>query len=462
MSGIAVQANGSWDGYFASLASDLGARLVSVRPQVRNSGGRRTFFVDLEIDGRIENLYIRGGRDQMPPPFAYRQLEMERNVMDWCASHGVPVAAPVHLSKEPAALAMKAVPGEDDFLKVNQKKEGAAILSHYIEILADMHSHDVAALAATGMHRPAGGSETALYHLEQWIFSSYERSGTPRNPLCTWVRKWMIRNAPGEARRTSLVQGDTGPGNFVFGGNRVKALVDWELAHLGDPMEDLGAMRLRDVWTPFPGGVRRYLDEYAARSGHELELEAIRWYSIKLCLAHPFVLASPVHDPASTTTPAEWLAEYHSLARLGLDEIGVHEGIPLKAGELPAPRMSFQSHYHDSLASALRNEIIANIQDPFQKYRAEQAWRTAQYLRGAERYLECIETIEIEEIGELTGKPARNHEEALQILDRFIESANADADAELLEFFYRQQSRMEALMPGAIGRSEGRTFTPIE
>ena len=57
------------------------------------------------------------------------------------------------------------------------------------------------------------------------------------------------------------MQGDTGPGNFMYQDGKVTAVVDWELAHLGDPMDDIAWLSLRtvqDTFTHFPDRLREY------------------------------------------------------------------------------------------------------------------------------------------------------------------------------------------------------------
>ena len=49
-----------------------------------------------------------------------------------------------------------------------------------------------------------------------------------------------------------LVQGDTGPGNFMFDGDRLVAVTDWELAHWGDLHDDLAWLLVRDTLERFP------------------------------------------------------------------------------------------------------------------------------------------------------------------------------------------------------------------
>ena len=76
-----------------------------------------------------------------------------------------------------------------------------------------------------------------------------------------------------------LVQGDTGPGNFMYAGGRVTAVVDWELAHLGDPMDDIAWLSLRATQEPSPTS-RPRLREYEALSGNVVDEGRVRYYQV--------------------------------------------------------------------------------------------------------------------------------------------------------------------------------------
>ena len=58
---------------------------------------------------------------------------------------------------------------------------------------------------------------------------------------------WLRNNVPQGERKVSFVQGDTGPGQFMYADGQVTALIDWELAHIGDPMLDLAVGRMHPV-----------------------------------------------------------------------------------------------------------------------------------------------------------------------------------------------------------------------
>jgi hypothetical protein len=79
-----------------------------------------------------------------------------------------------------------------------------------------------------------------------------------------------------------LVQGDTGPGNFMYDGDRVTAIVDWELAHIGDPMDDIAWLSWRATqhgWPDFPARLR----EYEHQSGITVEPSRIEYYRLNAC-----------------------------------------------------------------------------------------------------------------------------------------------------------------------------------
>jgi aminoglycoside phosphotransferase (APT) family kinase protein len=56
-------------------------------------------------------------------------------------------------------------------------------------------------------------------------------------PLLDEAGAWLRRHAP-TPERVVLVHGDPGPGNFMYEGDRINAITDWEFGHLGDPNED--------------------------------------------------------------------------------------------------------------------------------------------------------------------------------------------------------------------------------
>jgi aminoglycoside phosphotransferase (APT) family kinase protein len=74
-------------------------------------------------------------------------------------------------------------------------------------------------------------------------------------PIVRAAMRRLRRNPPPPAQKLSVVHGDYRSGNFLHDGEgRIIAVLDWEMAHLGDPLEDLG-WSLDPLWShAVPGG----------------------------------------------------------------------------------------------------------------------------------------------------------------------------------------------------------------
>ncbi len=97
--------------------------------------------------------------------------------------------------------------------------------------------------------------------------------------------RWLDANRPASPERT-LVHGDFRLGNMIVDESGLAAVIDWELAHIGDPMEDLGWVCVR-AWRF--GGIGRvagigdadeFFAAYEAASGRTVDREAVRWWEL--------------------------------------------------------------------------------------------------------------------------------------------------------------------------------------
>jgi aminoglycoside phosphotransferase (APT) family kinase protein len=113
---------------------------------------------------------------------------------------------------------------------------------------------------------------------------SYDRLGEPHPTFELAFR--ALGKRPPAARRT-LVHGDFRMGNLMVGRHGVTGVLDWELAHLGDPVEDLGwlcvpAWRFGRHDRPAAGlGTReQLLAAYERHSGTVVDPAALRWWEL--------------------------------------------------------------------------------------------------------------------------------------------------------------------------------------
>ena len=97
--------------------------------------------------------------------------------------------------------------------------------------------------------------------------------------------KWLAEFVPERAGAPALVHGDYRNGNFVVDAGGIASVLDWELAHLGDPIEDLGWLCVKSWRFGVPervvggfGALADLLDAYEAAGGNRPDPDAVRWW----------------------------------------------------------------------------------------------------------------------------------------------------------------------------------------
>ena len=84
--------------------------------------------------------------------------------------------------------------------------------------------------------------------------ASYTGAGGGK-PVVERALDWLVANVPADDAPPSPIQGDAGPTNFLHAGGRVTGLIDWEMAHLGDPHDDLAWVWVRTALLGFDAAV---------------------------------------------------------------------------------------------------------------------------------------------------------------------------------------------------------------
>jgi aminoglycoside phosphotransferase (APT) family kinase protein len=451
--------NPDWNELFPRLETLLGGRIVAARRQHRHSGGRPAWFIDVDVNGRSLKSYVRGTRDAA---FEYTKVystAREARLVAELQRAGHPVPAVLAFCPDPPAIAMEFVEGEDNFNEIRDPARRDALARHFMELLASVHRIPPGRFEAIGLARPRTPEEFALADLEVWE-SSYRRSLREPVPLLTFACDWLRRNAPREAAEVVLVQGDTGPGNFIYRGSRVAAVTDWELAHLGDPMEDLALIRSRDLYYRF-GDLRERFALYSRLSGRPLDLARIRYYTAKAMAIVPLSLAPVMENLDARTEHAEWIAQYVFYLRTTTEALAEAMGIRLEPYAPPdAPPTRF-SRRHDVLLENLREEQLPAQKDGFLAARLELAIRLAEHLRRAERFGPAYAEAELDDLGALLGRRPASVAEGQRALERGVREWGARREEELVRYFHRHALREESLMRGALGLAEGRRLSPI-
>jgi aminoglycoside phosphotransferase (APT) family kinase protein len=169
--------------------------------------------------------------------------------------------------------------------------ERCAVADVLIDTLADLHAIDPDAIGLTGYGRPSGlGERQVRRWSDQW-----ERSKSREIPAVDELAR-LLRADPPRAPGGAIVHGDFRIDNTMLGKQMpptVRAVLDWELSTLGEPLADLGLFLfywrepsdVRPAMTPAPTmqpgfPSRAYLAErYATRTGADLS-SLSRWVAL--------------------------------------------------------------------------------------------------------------------------------------------------------------------------------------
>lgn len=448
-----------WERIFPWIEEQLGGRIIRRERQGRESGGRYAWFVDLEVDGREVKTYVRGTRDESFSYVHVYSTAREAKILEILHQQGVSVPEVLAFHEDPQAIVLAHVEGRDNFNLVTDPAERDSIAEHFLELLAQLHSVDVRLFEKAGVKIPESPEEIALNDLDVWQ-STYEAGVRERLPILTFACQWLRRNVPRKGGKPVLCQGDTGPGNLLFHEGRVSALVDFELAHVSDPMTDLACVRSRDLYTPIDRFAER-LVRYSELSGREIDFEALSFYSVKTQALVPMALAPVIENLHAGTEHAEWIAQHVFYLRTTAEVLAEAIGIELEEVELPQARPTRFSNYYDMLIENLEDEQAPAIDDVFLKNRMWFTSRLARHLRHADRLALAFDDQELDDMGELLGKRPTNVQEGHRLVDRLVRDSGVDRDEDFIRYFYRYARREEALMEGALGLCEGAQLAPL-
>lgn len=185
------------------------------------------------------------------------------------------------------AVVMERMPGHCDYLVLNGPQPLAARMAlarGFTGLMASIHAVD---WQARGLGERLGlpQGRPSLKELAHWE-TEYRKDQLEPHPELDYVLAWLKRRAP-QAEAIVLVHGDFKPGNALIEGDRITAKLDWETAHLGDPLEDLGwvtnPVRKREHQIPGHWERAQIVDTYRRLTGRSAPEADLLWWNVFSC-----------------------------------------------------------------------------------------------------------------------------------------------------------------------------------
>jgi aminoglycoside phosphotransferase (APT) family kinase protein len=261
------------DGLDDGLAAVLGATEIANLTRLSGGASRNTWR--FEADGR--KLILQRQREG-----DVRDMATEIAALRTAAAAGVPTATIVAASTDvtqlgAAYMILTDVAGETTPRKIlrDEQYEFArhALAAQLADALVKVHAIDVSAISG-------------LTEVDQ-VTEYREVLDTLAQPHPTFelALRWLDDNRPPPVDRV-VVHGDFRLGNVIVGEDGLRAVLDWELVHIGDPMEDLGWLCVK-AWrfgsSKPAAGVAEYdelFDAYAAAGGGTVDPDVVRWWEV--------------------------------------------------------------------------------------------------------------------------------------------------------------------------------------
>jgi aminoglycoside phosphotransferase (APT) family kinase protein len=277
----------------ASLADKLDALLTRLRlgslgrtslKRLTGGANQETWAFDAINGTDATSLILRRLSGEGLPSKDTVTPECEANLIRRVGECGVPTASVRHILE----------PGEDlgrGF--ISTRIEGEALPRRILRgaIFADLRprlAFQCGAILARIHAVPLGKlPRLRVRFAAEQIDELYEnyRSFGGGSPAYEVAFRWLRARLPGERSAPRLLHGDFRNGNLIVGPEGVRAVLDWELAHFGDPAQDLGWITVNSwrygVTDKAVGGfgtVEQLLAGYRAEGGEAIDIERVLYW----------------------------------------------------------------------------------------------------------------------------------------------------------------------------------------
>jgi aminoglycoside phosphotransferase (APT) family kinase protein len=419
------------------IENNIGCEVVSMERQAR---WRPCWYVDARLpSGEAKSLYVRGERSILLPegrtPLSESEFRTEYEIMCVLEAEGILVPHVYGLCPEPLAMVTDRASGRGDLSTADSDEERAAVLGEYMDMLAKVHAIDASKFDGIALPRPESTGSISLARFDR-AEREYRKKKQHPDPLVEFLIKWIRLNEPKHRKTVSFLVHD--PAQFMFEDGKLTALIDFELAYLGDALQDLAGLQLRNTSEPL-GDIPRALRRYEAATGKPIDAGAFDFHTIAFATGTPMSLSHRMLQGLPTANMVQYLEWRLLLAKLAIELIAGTTGRSLPESEgLQPDAVPLYDAFAQSLVGAIGK---LPVEEGYGAHEQANTVKLAEFVARAQQFDAVLQRRDREDVEALLGRPFATLLDADWALEKFVLEAGPEADDLLVPLFYARVLR---------------------
>ncbi|HVV31407.1 MAG TPA: phosphotransferase [Mycobacteriales bacterium] len=396
---------------------------------------RPAWDVDVERDGQLLALHARGDREtNFAIPYRIAEELPTHHLLE---AAGLPVPHAYGICDDPYVLVMDRLPGLVDLTFADSDRQRDQLIEEYLALLPRIYGIDLGEAARAGFDCPTGAREIALGSFTKFE-RVYDAVMPQRDPVAEFLRRWLHRNYPRDRIRPAFITYDAF--QFMFADGHITGLLDFELAHVGDPLMDLASLRIRDTIKNL-GDLAAIAGRFADVTGVVVDHDVVDYYAVLYNACTVLSAAPPLAAPMPSTDVVSHMAWYVNSARWAFELIADIAGFALEPVNPPTRRRTGHQPAFDHLADGTRRLVQASSGD----YELSSLHRLARHLVRVQESGADVAAANLDDLATvLAARPAPD--QADTALLAFIDAAGPEHDQELVRLLDRRMQRAHLLM----------------
>jgi aminoglycoside phosphotransferase (APT) family kinase protein len=430
-----------------------------VKETTRLERWRPQWKVSYLVGDETKAVLVRGDR----PNAGEHDLRFEMEVMETLEANGIKVPHIYGWMETPKAFVMDWIDTEDRAPGMlhtaienptTMSDERWQAMLGYMEHLAKVHAVPVSKFTHIKQlsNPPETATDIALVATERMYMA-----GVYTNNIDTtleFLQHWLRRNVPQHRTKPSFIAGDAG--QFMSAGTEVLALLDFEIANIGDTHWDLACFRGRHPYENM-GDIPSLYRHYAEVTGEEVDLPVVAYHTVAF-LQMAGIATKFFGDPkAIGGNWIEGLLEYASITRRAYEAIAELQGIELQH-KLSLPEPSFKSLEESALKKLLVDIQRLPTSSAFQDWERDLLHAIPEFLLNHARYRDWYERETIADINRLTARKFTDLTSADEAVKNLIAKNDPADDEGLVRIMHHRSLRLSMIIAGTNPNAENPLF----